>query len=233
MNGFLTWLGRREIAFWVLLVMLTGSLWLFMSVADEVMEGETLELDKSILLSLRNPADHEDPLGPPWLEQVGHDITALGGNTVLTLLSIWVIVFLVLVQKRELALVVLLATGGALIASLLLKSGFDRARPDLVTHATQVYTSSFPSSHSMLSASAYLTLGALLAQFQTSRRVKALIMFTSVLLTLLIGVSRIYLGVHWPTDVVAGWTVGAAWALMCWYISRQFVHQKIDSKLRE
>ena len=203
------------------------------SAADEVMEGETLELDKSILLSLRNPADHEDPLGPPWLEQVGQDITALGGNTVLTLLSVWVIVFLTLVKKRKLALVVLLATGGALLASLMLKSGFDRARPDLVTHGTQVYTSSFPSSHSMLAASAYLTLGALLAQFQTSRRVKALIMFTSVLLTLLIGLSRIYLGVHWPTDVVAGWTVGAAWALMCWYISRQFVHQKIDSKLRE
>ncbi len=230
MQGLLTWLGRREKLFWLLLLLLTGSLWLFMEVADEVMEGDTLKLDETILLAMRNPSNHEDPLGPLWLEQVGQDITALGGNAVLTLLSIWVMVFLLLSHKRQLALVVLMATGGALLASLMLKSGFDRARPDLVAHATLVYTSSFPSGHSMLSASTYLTLGALLAQFQTRRRIKSLIIITAVLLTLLIGISRVYLGVHWPTDVVAGWTLGTAWALMCWYLARRFVKQTINSK---
>nr|WP_301003592.1 phosphatase PAP2 family protein [Arsukibacterium sp.] len=133
--------------------------------------------------------------------------------------------FLCLINKGRLALVVLLATGGALLASLLLKSGFDRPRPDLVQHATMVYTSSFPSSHSMLAASAYLTMGALLAQSQSRRRVKALIIISSVLLTLLIGISRIYLGVHWPTDVVAGWAAGAVWAVSCFFLARQFTRR--------
>ena len=185
MQRLLTWFGRRELAFWIVLLLLSGSMWLFMEVADEVMEGETQAIDERILLSLRHADNPEELLGPPWLEQVGHDITALGGNTVLTLLSVWVMIFLLLIHKRKLALVVLLATGGALLASFMLKSGFDRARPDLVTHATMVYTSSFPSGHSMLSASTYLTLGALLAQFQTSWQVKILIICTSILFTVL------------------------------------------------
>lgn len=228
MKNLLAWLGNREKAFWILLVLVTASLWLFMAIAEEVLEGETLALDKSILLLTRDADNPEDLLGPAWLQQVGHDITALGGNTVLTLLSVWTMAFLYLTNKRRLAVVVLLATGGALLASLMLKTGFDRARPDLVRHATIVYTSSFPSGHSMLSASAYLTLGALLAQSQQRRRVKSLIILTSVVLTLMIGVSRVYLGVHWPTDVVAGWAVGSAWALICLILARRFAPRNIQ-----
>lgn len=227
MKDSLAWLGKREKTFWIWLALALMSLWLFMAIALEVVAGESFTLDEKILLSMRTPGNPENPIGPPWLEQVGQDITALGGNAVLSLVSIWVMLFLCLINKGRLALVVLLATGGALLASLLLKSGFDRPRPDLVRHATMVYTSSFPSSHSMLAASAYLTMGALLAQAQRRRRVKALIIITSVLLTLLIGISRIYLGVHWPTDVVAGWVAGAAWAAGCAFLARRFIRQTV------
>jgi undecaprenyl-diphosphatase len=102
-----------------------------------------------------------------------------------------------------------------------LKMGFERPRPDLVPHATRVYTASFPSGHAMLSAITYLTLGALLARVEKSRRVSAFIMGLAIITTLLVGISRVYLGVHWPSDVVAGWSVGAAWASLCWFVALQ------------
>jgi undecaprenyl-diphosphatase len=101
-----------------------------------------------------------------------------------------------------------------------LKEFFERPRPDLVPHGAEVFTASFPSGHAMMSAVVYLTLGALLARVETGLRVKAFVLSVSVLLTVLVGISRVYLGVHWPTDVLAGWTVGAAWAVMCWLIAR-------------
>lgn len=223
----LVWLGSREKAFWILLAGGMALLWVFMALAGEVAESETMAVDRTILMLMRDADDPADAVGPPWLQQVAQDITALGGNAVLTLLSIWVMAFLVLTDKYKLAVVVLVATGGALVASLMLKSGFDRARPDLFPHATTVYTSSFPSSHSMLAASAYLTMGALLAQSQSRRRVKALIIIASVFLTIMIGISRVYLGVHWPTDVVAGWTIGAVWAMACSYLARVIAHQNL------
>tara|TARA_B100001059_G_scaffold93153_1_gene92299 strand:- start:35413 stop:36111 length:699 start_codon:yes stop_codon:yes gene_type:complete len=225
----LAWLGKREKSFWMLLALVTVSLWLFMTIATEVTAGDGYTLDETILLLMRDADNLEDTLGPPWLEQIGQDITALGGNAVLSLISIWVMFFLLLTHKGKLALVVLLATGGALVASLLLKSGFDRPRPDLVAHATLVYTSSFPSGHSMLAASAYLTMGALLAQSQPRKRVKALIIISSVFLTLLIGFSRVYLGVHWPTDVVAGWAAGSVWAVACSFLARHITRLPLEA----
>lgn len=216
----LDWLGKREKAFWVLLSAVMVLLWVFMEIADGVAESETMAIDRTILMMMRDADDPAHALGPPWLLQVAQDITALGGNAVLSLLSIWVMAFLFLTDKHKLAVIVLVATGGALVASLMLKIGFDRPRPDLFPHATTVYTSSFPSGHSMLAASAYLTMGALLAQTQSRRRVKALIIIGSVFLTIIIGISRVYLGVHWPSDVVAGWTVGAVWAMACSYLAR-------------
>lgn len=220
-KNILAAIGSKEWTIWVTVAIVSALLWAFMEIADDVMEGETRHFDEKILMSMRDANDLSDLKGPAWLEEVGKDITAMGGNTILSLLSIWVVCFLALTGKRKLALVVILATGGALLASLSLKFGFDRARPELVPHATIVYTSSFPSGHSMLSASTYLTLGALLARSQKRRRVKAFIVLTSLIITLLIGVSRVYLGVHWPTDVLAGWTVGSAWALACWYLARR------------
>lgn len=190
----------------------------FIGIADEVLEGDTLRLDRWLLLALRAPGDPGDPLGPAWLEEMFRDFTALGGFGVLSLLTLASAGYLWLQGLRRIALFVLLAIGGGLLLTLALKSGFDRPRPDLVSHGSMVYTSSFPSGHSMLSAVVYLTGGALLAVVHTARRVRIFLIGCAVLATLLVGVSRVYLGVHWPSDVLAGWAAGAAWAAACWLV---------------
>ncbi|MFK8250440.1 phosphatase PAP2 family protein [Ancylobacter terrae] len=191
----------------------------FAAIADAVMEGGTHRIDEAVLRAFRNPADPADPLGPRWLEIMFVDITSLGSTTVLTLISLVVVGFLVIERKRATALFVVVSIAGGSALSLALKSGFDRPRPDLVAHLVDVHTLSFPSGHAMLSAVTYLTLGALLARSQPNRRIRIYILSVAVLLTLTIGLSRIYLGVHWPTDVLAGWCVGSAWALLCWLVA--------------
>lgn len=204
----------------LVLILITGGVWTFAEIADEVTEGETRQIDEAILLALRNPQDRADPLGPPWMEEAQRDLTALGGIPVLLLLTVAASAFLVLDGKRHAAVLVLAAVGGALLWSFLLKEGFSRPRPDLVSHGAHVESASFPSAHSMMSAATYLTLGVLLARVQSRRRLKIFLLGFASLLTLLVGVSRVYLGVHWPTDVLAGWAAGGVWALLCWLAAR-------------
>lgn len=192
------------------------SLYAFVEIADDMAEGDTTAFDTAILLAFREAADHANPIGPPWLEVVMRDFTALGGMAVLTTVTIMVFCFLMLTHKRHAAWMVVASVGGGILLSNLLKWGFARPRPDLVPHATAVYSQSFPSGHAMLSAVVYLTLGALLARTQADTRVKVYLLAAACALTLIIGVSRIYLGVHWPTDVLAGWAGGSSWALLCW-----------------
>jgi undecaprenyl-diphosphatase len=193
----------------------------FKMIADEALEGDTHAFDTSILMALREPGDAENPIGPDWLADVMADVTALGGNAVLTLLVVGVVVYLLSVGKRGTALLVGGAVGSGAILSTFLKLGFDRPRPDLVAHLSHAYSSSFPSGHAMLSAVTYLTLGVLLARAHERRRTKIIVMTYGVTLTVLIGLSRIYLGVHWPTDVMAGWALGTAWAALWWLIAWQ------------
>lgn len=194
------------------------SLYGFVEIADDVSEGDTASFDRAILLFFREPGDTSNPLGPEWLESVMRDFTALGGVAVLTTFTLLVIGFLLLTRKRHAAWMVIISVTGGVVLSNLLKWGFGRPRPDLVPHATIVYTQSFPSAHAMLSAIVYLTLGALMVRTQADVRVKAYVLFAACLLTVIVGVSRVYLGVHWPTDVLAGWAVGTSWALICWLV---------------
>lgn len=214
------WLWQWELPVLLAIFAVFASLFLFALFTQLAMQDQPHEMDRYLLLLMRNPADLSDLLGPLWLEEAGRDITALGGNAVLILLTLAVLGYLIMDNKPRLALVVLIATLGALGTNSLLKKTIDRDRPDLVPHRTVIYTASFPSSHSMLSASTYLTLGALLAASQKRKRIKVFILLFCTLTTLLVGISRIYLGVHWPTDVLAGWTAGAAWALACWLLAR-------------
>jgi undecaprenyl-diphosphatase len=195
--------------------------WAFVEIAGEVLEGDTATLDRAILLALREARNLADPIGPSWLEEAARDVTALGGHVVLTIVTLAAFVYLLMTRKSHAAVLVAAAVGGGMLLSTGLKMGFERPRPDLVPHAARVYTASFPSGHAMLSAVTYLTLGALLARVQPSRRLKAFLLGLAVTLTILVGASRVYLGVHWPTDVLAGWCVGAAWASLCWFIALQ------------
>ncbi|HEX8902471.1 phosphatase PAP2 family protein [Vitreimonas sp.] len=209
---------QRDIAPLAAFAGATLLIFLFAEIADEVMEGETRALDERVLLALRT-SDSADPIGPAWLEQSVADITALGGFAVLTLVTLLAGGYLAVQRKWGGALMLLVATIGGTAISEGLKLGFNRPRPDLVAHVVETTSMSFPSGHAMLSAVTYLTLGALLARTQEKRRLRGYILGAAILVTLLIGLSRIYLGVHWPTDVLAGWCLGAAWAMLCWSIA--------------
>jgi undecaprenyl-diphosphatase len=195
--------------------------WAFVEIAGDVLEGDTTALDRAVLLALRDAHNPADPIGPSWFEEAARDITALGGHVVLTIVTLATLAYLVMTRKSHAAVLVVAAVGGGMLLSTALKMGFERPRPDLVPHVARVYTASFPSGHAMLSAVTYLTLGALLARVQPSRRLKAFLLGLAVSLTVLVGASRVYLGVHWPSDVLAGWCVGAAWASLCWFVALQ------------
>ncbi|GJE38787.1 phosphatase PAP2 family protein [Methylobacterium persicinum] len=193
----------------------------FFALAHEVGEGSTEVLDRRILLALRNPADLSDPIGPRWLEETMRDITGLGSVFTVVFVTCAVAAYLALTERRRIGLYVLGAVGSGELVSTVLKLFYHRPRPDLVPHGMEVFTASFPSGHAMMSAIAYLTLAILLARVDRNRRVKGFVLVLGVSVTLLVGISRIYLGVHWPSDVLAGWCVGAAWASLCWFVALQ------------
>ena len=185
----------------------------FVKVADEVQEGETQRVDNRVLRSLRTPDDPAVPIGPSWLLPATRDLTALGGVSVLLLVVVAVAGFLALARLwRHLALVAGASAGGLLLL-VLLKRVFDRPRPTVVPQLTVETTPSFPSGHAMMSAVIYLTLGTLIAQLCPRWRERVYVIAVAAVLTVLIGLTRLYLGVHYPSDVLAGWSVGLAWAL--------------------
>ncbi|MEZ5785902.1 MAG: phosphatase PAP2 family protein [Xanthobacteraceae bacterium] len=204
-----------EFAALAALAVAAAALFGFFALVDEVIEGETHAFDEAVLRALRNPADSQDPVGPWWIEVMVRDLTALGSTTVLALITVAVVGYLLIDGKRATALFVIVSVCGGALASALLKQAFARPRPELVAHLVDVHTLSFPSGHAMMSATTFLTLGALLARVQTRPALKAYLLGLAVVLTVLVGASRIYLGVHWPTDVLAGWCAGAAWAMIC------------------
>lgn len=183
-------------------------------------------LDSRILLAFREPGDTGNPIGSTHFEGMVRDVTALGSTALLTMLTATVVIFLLVAGKWQLALFVLIAVGGGQVVSTLLKLGIDRPRPDLVAHMMVETSKSFPSGHAMMSAVTYLTLGSLLARIVPQRRLKIFFMVVAVLLTLMVGVSRVYLGVHWPSDVLAGWIAGLAWAIACWLVARWWLRRR-------
>jgi undecaprenyl-diphosphatase len=212
----------REPILLALIIVIAGGVWMFVELADEVGEGDAHQMDEWLVLALRDSEDKSNPIGPRWLEEVMRDFTALGGYAVLTPLTCSVAIYLWIRDRGRVALLVLIAVVGGILLSTILKTYFDRPRPDLVPHGSHVLTKSFPSGHAMMAATTYLTLGAIMAEAEKRRAVRVFFLAIGVGLTVVVGISRVYLGVHWPTDVLAGWVAGAAWALCCWTLARAF-----------
>jgi undecaprenyl-diphosphatase len=191
-------------------------LFTFGVIAQNVAQGRSFAFDRRILLALHDPINPSAPVGPVWVQEMARDLTSLGSIVVLSILTLAVSGYLFLARKSSAAWLMIVAVFGGIALNDLLKLVFARPRPDLVYQAVKVFTSSFPSGHAELSAIAYLTIAALLAQTQSSFKIGFYFIAVAALLTILIGVSRVYLGVHYPSDVLGGWCIGAAWALACW-----------------
>jgi undecaprenyl-diphosphatase len=218
-------LGQADLLILLAVLFVVGGTLGFVLLADVVREGKTQSLDERILRALRRPDDPAVPVGPPRLGEAGRDLTALGGETFMTLLTAAVVVYLLLCRKYSALALVVAAAAGGLLLSLLLKDLFHRDRPRVVPQLAHVDTTSFPSGHSMNSAIIYLTLGSLLARLTPRRILKIYFISLALLLTFLVGVSRVYMGVHYPTDVLAGWTAGLVWAVGCWLAAQYLQHR--------
>lgn len=176
--------------------------------ADEVMEGDTTRFDNAVFALLRRPD------APPWVTEMARDVTALGSFAVLGIVLVVTTAGLFLAGRKHAGWLTLAAVLGGTALSTALKLGFDRPRPQWAG-APAVFTASFPSGHAMLTAVTFLTLGALLARMTEQRRLKVFALTSAILLTILVGLTRVQLGVHYASDVLAGWCTGAAWALLC------------------
>jgi undecaprenyl-diphosphatase len=220
---FLTYLRRTEAVVLLSALGVVGGVLSFATIANEMREGETQVLDQRVLLWFRQADAPERVIGPQWVGEAARDLSAMGSVAVLILVVLLFAGFLLLSRRRRAAGCVILAPFTGAFLCYVLKGVFDRGRPDLVPHLDMVIFASFPSGHSMLSAIVYLSLGGVLAQMVRPRRLKAYALASAMLLAFLVGMSRIVLGVHYPTDVLAGWAAGLAWAFLWLLIVGRFV----------
>jgi undecaprenyl-diphosphatase len=197
------------------LAAILGLLAAFIAIAVLVLWGSGATVERSLMLAFRAASDPARYLGPAWLPETARNFTSLGSVAVLTLINAIAAACLMLCNRMAATRHLLTAFCGALLLLNVLKWGVARARPDFLTPFGEVFTSSFPSGHAALSATTYLTLAAILTQITSEKRLAAFIVTIALALTFLTGVSRVYLGLHYPSDVLAGWCVGAAWSLAC------------------
>ncbi|WP_339913571.1 phosphatase PAP2 family protein [uncultured Brevundimonas sp.] len=201
-----------------LLVVALG-VWVFAGLADETGEAGGQAFDRAVLMAMRPNPDPSDAWGPAWLQVAAGDITALGGIAVLGLFAMIAIGFLLIQKKRLSALLLVLGLAGGVALSEVLKGVFERVRPPEAFQAVETVNASFPSGHALLSTVFYLTVGVMLARTLPRRRLKTFVLAAAVLIAVLVGLTRVYLAAHWATDVLAGWSVGATWAMCLWLVA--------------
>jgi undecaprenyl-diphosphatase len=217
--GTQRWWAARPLSKFVSLgtaVLFALAVWVFLQLAVDAPEGDYLVLENRIMQTLRSDGA---PLGGEGAVTVMRDVTALGGAVVIVTMTIFLFGFFWLTGKRRVALLFAAAVAGGQGLNAVLKQAFARERPDATLHLVEVRSPSFPSGHSMAASIFYLTSGALLARTTRRRREKYYLLGCACLLTLAVGFSRVYLGVHYPTDVLAGWCAGTAWAILCWLVA--------------
>jgi undecaprenyl-diphosphatase len=193
-------------------LLLLGLVWF----GHAIMDDDVAEFDRAVMLAMRVAGHPEQPLGPHWLPSAVRDVTALGSTTVLTMVVAIAACFLALQRRWRSTLLVLAATILGSLAVTLVKALIARSRPDLVGRLMEEASHSFPSGHAANSAIVYLTLATLLFPLVRGWRMRGFVLATAMLLVGAIGISRVYLGVHWPSDVLAGWAFGSCWALLWW-----------------
>ena len=210
---------RKELVLVAAVLVAAAGLLGFLAMADLVTDNHTRLFDQGLMLMLRQPGDVSRPIGPPWLRLAATDLTAFGSIVDLAVIVLAVTGLFAAQRRWREAALLLAACGSGLLLVDVLKVVFGRERPPIAWHAVEVANASFPSGHALLSAIVYLTLATLVAHFADRRRVGVYALAAGLFLTLIVGASRVYLGVHWPTDVIAGWALGAAWAMLWWLIA--------------
>ena len=214
----LQWLHAADLRLLLQLAVIGILVVTFLKIAHEVGEG-TQSFDSTILLALRDTPD--DPIGGPGVEAAVMHLSGLGSGAVTALVALISVTFLCLAGRWRYAGLVVAAALGTLLVMMALKGLYDRPRPTIVHAIDPPGDTSFPSGHSMISTALYLTLATLIARALPHRRLRVFTIVVGALLAFIIGTSRLYLGVHYPTDVLAGWTVGCCWALVCGVVARK------------
>ncbi|MES2988232.1 MAG: phosphatase PAP2 family protein [Pseudomonadota bacterium] len=205
---------------------LAALLLLILWLGHELTQGDGASIDRFIMLAMRVPGHPDVPAGPAWLPSAMRDITALGSATILAFVVAAAAIFLALHQQMRSMALVLIATILGSVTVTIIKGIISRSRPDLIDRLMVEVSHSFPSGHAANSAIVYLTLATLLFPVMPDRRLRAFVLGVALLLTFLIGISRVYLGVHWPSDVVAGWVFGGGWAMLWWWIELRWLGGK-------
>ena len=199
--------------------------WLLVRSVPKIYKGRLEAIDNHVLRALRRPENLSIPIGPKWLPEAAKDVTALGSGTNLTITTAILVGFLCLHRRLRATGFLLSSLGSGLLLCQSLKGYFARRRPNVVPHLAHFDPASFPSGHSMGAALVYLTSGSIISRQVTGSLAKTYFLSIAVVLAIVVGVSRVYLGVHYPSDVLAGWAAGSLWSGLCAQAARWLQHQ--------